>query len=88
MWSMCERKQNVNNFSPHNLKIMGYKFDPDSKSCIKFVGGGCRLSNNGFGTKEDCEAKCSTSNVKSTFIHFKEFLRKVIWLVHFNQNMK
>jgi len=46
-------------------KVLGYKFDPDSNSCIKFVGGGCGYSNNGFGTKDDCEAKCSTSSIKN-----------------------
>merc|ERR1712212_65054 len=46
------------------MKIMGYTFDPDLNSCKKFVGGGCETSNNTFGTKEDCEAKCSTPNVE------------------------
>jgi len=50
---------------PCAMEVSGYKFDPDSNSCIKFVGGGCGYSNNGFGTKDDCEAKCSTSSIKN-----------------------
>ena len=45
--------------------VWGFTFDPDSKSCKKF-NGRCRMTNNGFRTKEDCEAKCSTTNIKST----------------------
>ena len=33
------------------------------------------MTNNGFRKKEDCEAKCITSNVKRNFICFKEFLK-------------
>ena len=62
---------------PCTMEVSGYKFDPDSNSCIKFVGGGCGYSNNGFGTKDDCEAKCSTSSIKSKFMLLKEFLKRV-----------
>ena len=56
--------------------IRGFTFDSDSNSCKKFRNGGCSRTNNGFRKKEDCEAKCNTSNIKRKFICFKEFLRK------------
>jgi len=44
--------------------IRGFTFDSDSNLCKKFMEGGCSMTNNGFRKKEDCEAKCITSNVK------------------------
>ncbi|XP_037912489.1 kappaPI-actitoxin-Avd3c-like [Hermetia illucens] len=35
-----------------------YAYNPENKTCEKFVYGGCDANRNNFVTKEDCERKC------------------------------